>query len=258
MKLFQKHSTRAFTLIELLVVMAIIAILASLLLPALSKAKSMAQRTSCMNKLRQWGLAQTMYYQENNDLLPRESAGTGGTSINTWAQIRDPENAAVWYNALPNGMNLKPASYFATRKSAFYDRGSLFHCPTVEFPKDAVIGNNAYFSIAMNSKLTGSSGRASVADIKEPQSTVFFLENRLTGEPKIDAAQSDSDLGQPSAFASRFVARHSAMGNLTFVDGHAEALKGNKVVETKIGPNKGKAILPQTSVIWTPDPASTP
>jgi len=81
----------------------------------------------------------------------------------------------------------------------------------------------------------------------------------LKGEPKVDPAQADSDLGQPASYASRFVARHRGVGNLVFTDGHAETLKGNRVVETTPGsPNKGKAILPQTQLIWTADPNSNP
>jgi len=73
---------RAFTLIELLVVIAIIALLMSILMPALSRVKKQARSTACQALLKQWGVIWSMYCDENNGRFPE--AGDLGWKRGTW------------------------------------------------------------------------------------------------------------------------------------------------------------------------------
>ena len=97
-----------FTLIELLVVIAIIAILAAMLLPALNQAKDTAKAITCMNQLKQCGLA-TYYYADSDDgrVPPMDSTSGGPTHAVPWllsyyyagvAQERDRPGAMIlWF-----------------------------------------------------------------------------------------------------------------------------------------------------------------
>jgi prepilin-type N-terminal cleavage/methylation domain-containing protein/prepilin-type processing-associated H-X9-DG protein len=246
-----------FTLIELIVVTAVIAILAALLLPALAKAKASARRIECITRQKQWALGFHLYADENEGWLPREGYhNTGEVYWNNWAQVQNAGSKDVWYNTLASYLSIRPASSYAPSASRllFYERNSFFHCPSAPFPDPTSSAGYqiAIFSMAMNSQLIEPPDVPMVkADrIKRPSQTVLLLDNLLQEERPVVDEQAKDNLGQPAAYANRFAGRrHGRTGVMTFVDGHAEAVAGTKVVETT-GFNAGWAILPPVQIFW--------
>jgi len=197
---------RAFTLIELLVTLAIIAILAAMLLPALARAKDQARAIQCTGNLRQWGLAMRLYADDNADFLPRRGQG-----VQTLALIT---RGSDWFNALPVYFSQPSFQQLVEtgRKPATGDH-NVFICPDATDP-----GGTYFLCYGMNMNLSP---------------WILPLPTKFSAVVRPEAVVA---LGEsPGAYASTYpskqaysvVARHVRRGNLLFLAGQVQSFKGS-------------------------------
>ena len=211
-----------FTLIELLVVITIIAILASLLMPVLAKAKARTRALVCLNNLKQWSLAMQMYAYDNDDYLPPEGTGT---TLN---------RQTGWYVALPKQLN--QGNYFDmpwhTNANAPLGK-SIWICPSNTNRSN---GNNL-FHYCMNEHVdeTGGEDRpVRLGSVPNPSRVVYLFDN---GKRAARAQQNNVHTNL-----------HNGGAHFNFLDGHISHFPNRDYWDFQF--NRGCTNHP--SLLWRP------
>lgn len=237
----KKPSGAGFTLIELLTVIAVIAILSSLLLPALAKAKARAQATICLNNTRQFAIGWLVYANDHDDRLAYNLGGkAAATNLNNWAAgildwdlTPDNTNAALLTgSALGSYLGKSAATYRcpADFRLSAMQRQAGWQYRVRSYSMNASVGDAGSFSASgVNINNPSYIQFFKLTTIPRPADIFVFLDEHpdSIGDGyflnKVSAgAQSYSSTYYDPEWLRLPASYHNGAGNFTFADGHAE------------------------------------